>query len=400
MLLEDDKDAVPIEVPGCWQLQNVCDDIPIYTNIKYPFPNTPPTVSSSANPTGVYSTSFTVPSSFSSSTSTLRLVLDGVSSAFHVFLNGVHVGFSTDSRLPAEFDLSSHVVLGSDNPNRLTFVVLRWSQSSYLEDQDMWWLSGIFRGVHLLTKPAELSIADVTSEPFLNEQRRDSFAPCSGVIVNVKLGTGRLNTRPISKVSEHILKVSLVSVASPSTTIVVTSSIAFPLLRPKQVDERGAYDDRVELELRVPAEHSLQLWSAESPSLYYITTELYEKKADSSSEVFVEGERHRVGFRTVKISPTGLLTLNNKPLLIRGVNRHEFHPATGYTLTPDHIKADLILMKRNNFNAVRTCHYPNDPVFYDLCDELGLYVVDETNLETHGKCPHPIPQNTHSKAAR
>ncbi|MGY3852192.1 beta-galactosidase [Aeromonas aquatilis] len=353
---QDLVDACPITVPGNWQLDAAypaarpLTDGPIYTNIKYPFPCDPPRVPAE-NPTGCYSREFDLPADWLASGQS-RIIFDGVSSAFHLFCNGHWVGYSQDSRLPAEFDLTPYLHSGR---NRLAVLVLRWSDGSYLEDQDMWWLSGIFRSVSLLHKPSR-HLMDIRVTPELDACYRDGrlkialqVANAAGLSVEANLYDG----------SERVA-----TLHQPIGT--------------QPIDEKGAYDDRAELWLDVAAAHK---WSAETPHLYRLTLTLLDEQGQA-----IESEACDVGFRVVEIRG-GLLRVNGQPLLIRGANRHEHHPAKGYAIDRTTMERDLLLMKRHNFNAVRCSHYPNHPDFYRLCDRLGLYVVDEANLETHGMTP-------------
>ncbi|MFM5337884.1 beta-galactosidase [Aeromonas enteropelogenes] len=352
----DLADACPILVPGNWQLdaaypgKRPLTDGPIYTNIKYPFPCDPPRVPAD-NPTGCYSREFELPADWLANGQS-RIILDGVSSAFHLFCNGHWVGYSQDSRLPAEFDLTPCLRAGK---NRLAVLVLRWSDGAYLEDQDMWWLSGIFRSVSLLHKPVR-HLVDMRVTPGLDACYRDGrlkielqAANAAGLSVMANLYDG----------SERVA-----TLCQPIGT--------------QSIDEKGAYDDRAELWLTLAAPRK---WSAETPHLYRLTLTLLDEQGEA-----IESEACDVGFRVVEIRD-GLLRVNGQPLLIRGVNRHEHHPARGYAIDLATMEQDLRLMKQHNFNALRCSHYPNHPALYRLCDRLGLYVVDEANLETHGMTP-------------
>ncbi|KUE78536.1 beta-D-galactosidase [Aeromonas schubertii] len=354
-LASDLPRTVPIRVPGCWQLDAAYPggrpdtDGPIYTNIKYPFPCDPPRVPEE-NPTGCYSRLFRVSPAWLAEGQT-RILLHGVSSAFHLFCNGAWVGYSQDSRLPAEFDLTPFLRAGD---NRLCVLVMRWSDGSYLEDQDMWWLSGIFRSVELLHKPAR-HLSDFNLTATLDEGYRDGLL----TLTAMTRGAVGLRLRARLYLDEALISERVVAVGSAV------------------VDERGGYEERATLMMRVDA--PLQ-WSAETPHLYRLTLALLD------AESVIEAEGCDVGFRRVEIRD-GLLLLNGAPLLIRGANRHEFDPAMGYAIDPARIEQDLRLLKQNNFNAVRCAHYPNHSEFYRLCDRLGLYVVDEANIETHGMTP-------------
>lgn len=344
----DDSQWDDITVPSNWQLEGY--DKPIYANVKYPFEVNPPFVPSE-NPTGCYRTSISL--SQEDLANTQRIIFDGVNSAFHLWCNGCWVGYSQDSRLPSEFDLTPYLVAGN---NSLAVMVVRWCDGSYLEDQDMWWLSGIFRDVTLLSKPQHC-IEDVFITPDLDACYRDgSLAIVTHISapetyqVQVQLFHG-----------EH-------SVTEPS--------IARPNNR--RIDERGSWNDVVFQTLNIREPHK---WSAETPHLYRLVVSLLDENG-----LHLESEAYQVGFRKIEMID-GQLKLNGKPLLIRGVNRHEHHPELGHVMTEEGMLRDICLMKQYNFNAVRTSHYPNHPRWYELCDQYGLYVCDEANIETHGMQP-------------
>ena len=340
--LTNDLDAAQeITVPGNWQLQGF--DRPIYTNVKYPFPVDPPRVPAE-NPTGCYSREFEVPDEWFDS-GEVRIQLAGVNSACYVICNGRCVGYSQDSRLPAEFDLTGLLRPGA---NRIAVMVLRWSDGSYLEDQDMWWLSGIFRSVTLLHKPSQ-HIVDFRVTPSRCLESEAQLA------VRFMLN----QSQGCTVVSRLYLDDDLVSEVSREIN-----------------SETGT--DWLMLKHQVA---SPELWSAEIPTLYRLTLSLIDVTGS-----LVEVEACDVGFRDVEIVD-GQLCLNGQPLLIRGVNKHEHHPSLGHAEPLDQVERHLKLMKQHNFNAVRCSHYPHQVGFYELCDRLGLYVVDEANIETHGMRP-------------
>lgn len=348
--LSDLDTADTIVVPSNWQMHGY--DAPVYTNVTYPIPVNPPYVPHE-NATGCYSLTFNINEAERRDGQT-RIIFDGVNSAFHLWCNGRWVGYGQDSRLPSEFDLSAFLVSGE---NRLAVMVLRWSDGSYLEDQDMWRMSGIFRDVSLLNKPAT-QISDLRITTHLNEDfsrailavdvsMRGEWHDC--LRVTVQLWDG--------------------DVLMGESTAPFGSEI---------IDERGAYGDRTTLRLNVD---NPSLWSAETPHLYRAVVQLH-----TADGTLIEAEACDVGFRRVSIE-NGLLLLNGKPLLIRGTNRHEHHPENGQVMDEETMVQDIILMKQNNFNAVRCSHYPNHQRWYTLCDRYGLYVVDEANIETHGMVP-------------
>ena len=354
----DDSSWMQIPVPANWQFHT--EDNPIYTNIQYPFTPNPPFVPKD-NPTGCYRTVFDLAEADLQETQ--RIIFDGVNSAFHLWCNGHWVGYSQDSRLPAEFDLTDYLIAGK---NTLSVMVMRWSDASYLEDQDMWWLSGIFRDVTLLSKPRQ-SIADVFITPELDACYRDGTLQVKTTLFDSD--SSDINDK---LVKDYSVEIQLFDGKTPVTKALST--------RPnnKRIDERGAYNDVVFQTLTVI---SPKKWTAETPNLYRLVVSL--KNAQNE---LIECEAYQVGFRKVEIK-SGLLTLNGEPLLIRGVNRHEHHPTLGHVMTEQDMLHDIKLLKQNNFNAVRTAHYPNHPRWYELCDEYGLYVCDEANIETHGMQP-------------
>ncbi|HIG8362564.1 TPA: beta-galactosidase [Klebsiella oxytoca] len=350
--LEDDlPDSRSTPVPSNWQMQGY--DAPIYTNVRYPIDTTPPRVPQE-NPTGCYSLTFRVDESWRADGQT-QIIFDGVNSAFHLWCNGEWVGYSQDSRLPAAFDLSPYLQPGD---NRICVMVMRWSAGTWLEDQDMWRMSGIFRSVWLLNKPT-LHLCDVQLTPQLDALYRDAE-----LLVNLSVAA------PVALLEELTVKVELWDddrlVASHQ------QSPGSPI-----IDERGNYAERAAI--RLPVERPA-LWSAETPDCYRAVVSLW--RGDEP----IEAEAWDIGFRRVEIK-NGLLLLNGKPLLIRGVNRHEHHHQRGQVVTEEDMVQDILLMKQNNFNAVRCSHYPNTLRWYELCNRYGLYVVDEANIETHGMVP-------------
>ncbi len=307
----DDSSWDTITVPGHWQLQG--HGSPAYTNVRYPFPVEPPFVPSE-NPTGDHRLVFDLPVFWPDEPAVLRF--DGIDSCGRVWLNGVELGVTRGSRLPTEFDVSPVL-----RPHRNVLVVRvhQWSSGSYLEDQDMWWLSGIFRSATLLSRPRG-GVADY--------QVHASYDHSSGLGTLSVDGAGLL--------------------------------ISVPSLGVRDLPAGEA--------VTVPVEP----WSAESPRLY-----------DGVVHTAAERVPVRIGFRTVAIVD-GVLTVNGSRLVFRGVNRHEHHPSCGRAVPREFAVADVELMKRHNVNAVRTSHYPPDPFFLSLCDEYGLWVIDECDLETHG----------------
>ncbi|NDJ58134.1 beta-galactosidase [Enterobacteriaceae bacterium 4M9] len=346
---EDLPGATALPVPANWQLYGY--DAPVYTNINYPFTVAPPHVPQH-NPTGCYSRTFSLPAGWREAGHT-RIVFDGVNSAFYLWCNGAWVGYSQDSRLPAEFDLSAVLC---DGENRIAVMVLRWCAGSYLEDQDMWRMSGIFRDVWLLNKAAT-SLADAQLRAELSPEMTHGTLSAS-----LRVAGLTADCRLVLQLWDGEQRVGEVTGAPGG----------------KVVDERGGYDERVTLRLSVAA---VKPWSAETPNLYRAVVMLL----DGAGNV-LDAEAWDTGFRNIAIQ-NGLLMLNGKPLLLRGVNRHEHHPVRGQVMDEATMLRDIRLMKQNNFNAVRCSHYPNHSLWYRLCDRYGLYVVDEANIETHGMQP-------------
>ncbi|MER7837823.1 glycoside hydrolase family 2 TIM barrel-domain containing protein [Streptomyces sp. NPDC096040] len=332
-------------VPGVWTMQDT-DDRPQYTNVRMPFAEFPPS-SPAANPTGVHERPLDIPADWTGR----RIVLQvgAAESVLLVHVDGRPVGISKDSHLAAEFDLTEVVRPGERSVVRLT--VVKWSDASHIEDQDHWWHGGITRPV-LLYATDPLHLADVTVRA-----RRDGELRVD-CLVRDKGG------------------------ALPDGWY-VTGDLDGELLlaQDAEFDRLNAEDDRVsdflgEARIRATVPE-VRTWNAEEPELYGLTVRLH--RADGT---VADSSYHRIGFRDVEITGRDLL-VNGERVFIRGVNRHDFHPLTGRTVSYDDMRADLVLLKRFGFNAIRTAHYPNDPTLYDLADELGFYVVDEADIESH-----------------
>jgi beta-galactosidase len=339
-----------LAVPSNWQLQGF--DKPIYTNVQYPFTEGAPKVPNE-NPTGVYRQSFDISEAELAQRTTV--IFDGANSILFLYCNGRYVGLSKDSRLPAEFDLTEFLHSGT---NQITAIVLRWSDGSYLEDQDMWWLSGLFRDVSLLMKPP-VSIADYRVQTHLDAVYKDAVLD-----IETRIG-GKIPARVMTVKAELFDGEALVAQGKAN-------------LGSNMVDEHGGYPEIAQHQINIS---NPKKWTDETPNLYALVLTLQDAKGNT-----IDVERTHVGFRQVEISD-GQLKVNGKAILVRGVNRHEHDPKTGHAVSRESMEADVKLMKQFNFNAVRTAHYPNHPDFYDLCDEYGLFVVDEANLETHGMWP-------------
>ncbi|HQK94330.1 MAG TPA: glycoside hydrolase family 2 TIM barrel-domain containing protein, partial [Armatimonadota bacterium] len=337
-----------VAVPGNWQLQGY--DTPIYVNIRNLCgPDEPPMVSEDFNPVGSYRTTFTVPDDWAGRR--IFIVFEGVISAFYIWVNGHAVGYSQDSMGPAEFDLTSYVQPGE---NVLAVQVLRWCDGSYVEDQDMWRLSGIHRDVYLWSAPL-LHVRDLAVRTDLDEGCRDAV-----LTVRAKVHNYDTNETRSGMVDVTLLDSSGAPV------------FARPLFAHVSVPPGG--------EVAVDLGHTVvgpRLWSSEAPYLYTLLVCLRDPAWTA-----LEFQSTRVGFRRIEFLD-GQLLINRKPVLFGGVNRHDFDPDLGKVTTTERMVQDIVTMKRFNINAVRTSHYPNTPEWYDLCDRYGLWVLDEANIESH-----------------
>ena len=343
------------EVPGCWTQQGF--GAPHYTNVQMPFAGRPPETPD-ANPTGVYRRRFRLPAGFTGRRPILHV--GGAESALVVFCNGRFVGWSKDSRLPAEFDLGD--AIRDDAENLLVCVVFRWSDGSYLEAQDHWKMAGLHREVYLRAAAATAIddvVADADWDPksgraTLELTARVAFADAPEAGWRARLQLLDPRGRPVWK-------------QAPSSEV--------PVAHPFWALQAYGFDGHeARFELTVPRARA---WSHEAPHLYRVLVTLVDPSGRDRETVSL-----RVGFRRVEIRDRALL-LNGRAVPIRGVNRHDHDERHGKTVDRETMRRDVLLMKRFHFNAVRTAHYPNDPYFYDCCDELGLLVVDEANVESH-----------------
>ncbi len=353
----DDAAWDRVEVPHCWVMHGF--DRPHYTNIQMPFLELPPDIPQE-NPTGIYRRTFAVPPEWAER----RVVLhfDGADSCFFAFLNGELLGMSKDSRGATEFDMTGRVRCGRDN--QLTVVVIKWSDATFVEDQDQWYMPGLTRSVYCYST-ARNYIGDVFARTTLT----DDFQ--TGVL-KLELHSG-FERDPEAGWAFHV------RLFDPAGRALWTEPRVVPLA-PRRFYSFGNADRRRRVareEILVP---EAAAWSAEEPNLYTLTVELVA--ADGTVQ---EATGCRIGFRRVE-RKNRELHINGQPVLICGVNRHDHHDTLGKVVPYETMRRDVELMKRFNFNAVRTSHYPNAPEFYDLCDEYGLYVVDECNLECHAFC--------------
>lgn len=338
----DDSKWGNIIVPGNWEMQGY--GYPIYTNIPYDFaPNNPnpPFVPHDKNPVGSYRKSFTLDKDWKGRK--IILHFDDVKSAFYLWVNEKLIGYSEGSKLPAEFDISNAV---KDGNNVIAAEVYRYSDGAYLEDQDFWRISGMERSVYMYALPS-LHIEDFTVKSDLDDKYINGL-----FAVNVKISgntkTTSVNCTLQSNDGKEILYKKTIPVSGLSA--VNFESI---ILNPKK-------------------------WSGEAPNLYTLILELKD-----AGKKTIEVKTKKIGFRKSEIH-NGQYLLNGKPIYFKGVNRHEHDAYTGHTLTEESMLNDIKIFKQLNINAVRTCHYPNDERWYELCDEYGIYVIDEANIESHG----------------
>ncbi|MGH8978999.1 MAG: glycoside hydrolase family 2 TIM barrel-domain containing protein, partial [Acidimicrobiia bacterium] len=348
----DDGAWAEADVPGCWTMQGF--DRPIYTNYAMPFRTFPPDVPDE-NPTGCYRTRFTVPDEWRGR----RVVLHvgGAESALRVWVNGVEVGTSKDSRLEAEFDVTAQVRFGASSV--LAAAVVRWSDASYVEDQDQWWHAGLHREVFLYSTP-NTHVADVHANASLTPD----------------LSSGTLDLRVDVEFDETERAdgwVVAARVEDARGRLVTQDDFRGPVPRTRAPYAFAGHS--VQLRTEIPR---VAAWSAELPTRYRLQVALLDPEGGLHDSTTAW-----IGFRRVEINDRAFL-INGEPVLLRGINRHDFDPDTGRVVTLDQMRADLVLLKQFGFNAVRTSHSPNDARFYDLCDELGMYVIDEANIESHG----------------
>jgi len=337
-------DGIP--VPGNWQMYGY--GVPNYTNVNYPYPVDPPYVPQE-NPVGVYRRTFRVPANWQGHQVFLHFA--GVDSAFYVYVNGQAVGYSQGAHLPSEFNITSYLQPGD---NLLVVQVYQWSDGSYLEDQDMWRLSGIFRDVYLLATPhIHLWDAGVTTH---------FDAAYADATLAVRVTVKNHASHPV----QLTVMASLLDAEGHAV-------FALPLAGAGIVAAGAA--EALTLDAPVAAPRK---WSAEEPHLYTLLLTLYDQEGRT-----LEVTPITVGFRQIEMHDSRVWC-NGVPITLQGVNRHDTHPDYGHAVPMATMHRDIQLMKQHNINCVRTSHYPNDPRWYDLCDRYGLYVIDEADLECHG----------------
>jgi beta-galactosidase len=334
-----------IQVPGNWEIQGF--GIPIYTNITYPFPRNQPFIDPSNNPVGTYRRSFTVPAGWQNKE--VLLHFGAISGCAFVYVNGQRVGISKAAKSPAEFDITKYLKPGD---NQLAVQVLRWHDGSYLEDQDFWRLSGLDRDV-FLTALAKHTIWDFFAHADLDPSYKNGQ-------FSTDVTVRSFGSAPAARLTAEVL--------DPSGKVVLRQQQAV-------VAPAGAGTQEVKLSGNIK---NVRPWSAEIPTLYQLRLTLADAQGKALA---VTGTK--IGFRKVEIKNAQLM-VNGVPVEVHGVNRHELEPTTGRVVTDAGMRRDLELMKQHNINAIRSCHYPDDERWLRLCDELGFYLVDEANIETHG----------------
>ncbi len=341
-----------IKVPAHWQLQGY--DYPQYTNVRYPWENTEdieaPFAPTKYNPVGQYIQTFTVPEEWDGQP--VYISFQGVESAFYIWVNGDLVGYSEDTFTPAEFDLTPYLMEGE---NKLAVEVYRWCDASWLEDQDFWRMSGIFRDVYLYSTPI-VHINDFFVHTELDKDYQHAELKIDAKVTNYfEQNNGKI-----------VIEAMLFDQEQQTV-----------LDAPISVEMDVSNEANAEISTSVYIESPLK-WSAEDPNLYTLVLSLKDENGS-----LIETESCKVGFRTFEMKD-GLMKINGERIVFKGVNRHEFSADKGRAVDYEDMVHDIKLMKQHNINSVRTSHYPNHPFLYELCDEYGLYVIDENNLETHG----------------
>ena len=368
-----------IRVPAHIQMEGY--DIPQYANIQYPWDGREDVwrdaVPTDFNPVASYVKYFTLPEGFVKNG--LYISFQGVESGFALWLNGSYVGYSEDSFTPSEFDLTPYVKEGE---NKLALKVFKWTSSSWCEDQDFYRFSGIFRSVYLYTMP-KVHVYDLKVQPVVAESLESA-----DLVLDMEI-CGKVETVEKSaddaKMQNVSAKITLTgsrddskegAARSVSENTIFSETISF---QPNNTSDTirftdtGAATVHFEQEVNHP-----NLWSAEHPELYTLTVELLDESGDC-----VEYISQNIGFRRFEMKD-GIMTLNGKRIVFKGVNRHEFSSKTGRAVSKEEVLQDIITMKQNNINAIRTCHYPDASGIYELCDRYGLYMIAENNLESHG----------------
>lgn len=329
-----------IIVPGNWQLQGYGKMH--YSDLWYNFPINPPYVPTE-NPTGIYKRNFNVNKEWLEQRVILKF--NGIDSAYDLWINGKEVGYSKGARIQAEFDVTSYLQPGENN---LVVRVYQWSDGTYLEDQDMWWLSGIFRDVELYSQP-NIGIKDIKIVTDLDSDYKDA---------TIKVETLLYELEELEDKNNYSIEYKLID----------ENNIKVFTKKSSEIRLNNTMEELIVNPLK---------WTAETPSLYTLVVIL--RQYEEVKQVLTQ----KVGFRKVEVKGE-VFTVNGVAIKLKGVNRHDYNSSNGRVVSREEIVEDMILMKQHNINAIRTAHYPNSPYFYNLCDEYGFYVIGETDLECHG----------------
>ncbi len=351
----DDSGWDRIDVPSNWEMRGF--GRPIYINAGYPFPKNPPYIDHDYNPVGSYRKTFSIPKQWKDRQ--IFIHFDGVMSAFYLWVNGKKVGYSQDSMTPAEFNITKYLRKGE---NVVAAEVYRWCDGSYLEDQDTWRLSGIYRDVYLFSAP-RLHLRDFFVQSDLDENYK-----------NAKL-TATAKVKNYSNKTIKTADIELKLIDADGKQVVLSKA---------GLNEPIKAGEEKEIVLQADVQNPKK-WSAEQPNLYIALLTLKDSKGN-----VLEVLRCNFGFRKVEIKD-GQLLVNGKAIYIKGVDRHEHDPDHGRAIPYWRMVEDIRLLKQNNLNTVRTSHYPDSPVWYDLCDKYGIYLIDEANIESHGMGHHENP---------
>lgn len=365
----DDSKWKTMPVPGIWELNGYGD--PEYVNVGFAwrghFDKQAPEVPTKDNHVGTYRKTVNIPAEWSGKQVIAHF--GSVTSCIFLYVNGRFVGYSEDSKVAAEFDITDYVKVGD---NQITFQVMRWCDGSWTEDQDFWRLSGVARDSYLFAREKNRSIEDIVVTPDLDASYTDG-----SICVETKVG------KEVGLVNYTLYDADGIEVAKQQVKVQPGQSF-------------------VSADIRV---NNPKKWTAETPYLYKLLTEVVATPVDKKSKkpIYVDDPYcyavTKVGFRKVEIKDSQLL-VNGQPIYIKGVNRHELDPDGGYVVSRERMIQDIKRMKEFNINAVRTCHYPNDPVWYDLCDEYGIYMTAEANIESHGYLYHKDPLTNHELFAK
>ncbi|MGA9638750.1 glycoside hydrolase family 2 TIM barrel-domain containing protein, partial [Flavobacterium sp.] len=343
-----------IDVPSCWEMRGYGNAT--YVNSGYPFPKNPPFIDHNHNPVGSYKRTFNIPDDWNDKT--VLINFGGVLNAYYLYVNGKEVGYNQGSYTSSEFDITKYLKPGK---NTVAVKVYRWSDGAYLEDQDNWRMSGIFREVFLQAWP-KVALSDLHVRTLLDDKYEDAV----------------LQIRPrvhLQSKDENLKGYQIKAQLFDGTTMVLEKPMQISVQ--EVAHEWYPQSDNVHFALMKQTIKNPKKWSAEKPNLYTLLVTI-----EKDGKV-IQATSTQIGFRQIDIKD-GVLMVNGKRVIMFGVNRHDHSPTEGKTVSHEELLQDITILKQNNMNLIRTCHYPNDPYLYELCDKFGIYVMDEANLETHG----------------